>query len=96
MELPTPSEIIQSIDAFLTRHDMAATRFGRDATKNQNIVGLLRGGHEPSIGVLRRLKDFMDRKDAELAGGDHAVGDTAAAPAPSSGRMDEVSQEVRA
>jgi hypothetical protein len=91
MDIPTNEQIVQSIEDFLARHDMAATRFGRDATNNQNIVSDLRGGHAPSLAVLRRLKAFMERTDAEKAAADHVQGSTGDPAVSSSGKADAIS-----
>lgn len=91
MEIPTNEEIVGAIDAFLARHDnMPPTRFGREATKNQNIVADLRRGHEPSLGVLRRLKAYMALKDAERAAATHAASDTTAPGDGSAGKSDDL------
>ncbi|UYY60129.1 hypothetical protein [Sphingomonas sp. S2-65] len=93
MELPTIPEILASIDRFLERHgNMAPTRFGREATREPQLIESMRNGRIPNLGTLHRVKAYMDAKDAEAGcGADHADGDTASADEASCGKADEVS-----
>lgn len=84
MELPSDTELLAKIDAFLERHDMAPTRLGREATGEPQLLDSIRGGRSPSLKVWRKIADLMRRYD-EAAG--H----------PSTGKADEISgQAVRA
>lgn len=65
--MPSPAEVVEQIDAFLARHDMAPTRFGRDALGEPQFVSSLKAGRVPGLGVLARLSLFMRERDAELA-----------------------------
>jgi len=94
MELPTTEEIIASVEAFLARHAMAPSRFGRDATGDQNLLADLRKGASPSLARLHRMREFMEAKDAELAGADHDASDTTARPALSPGKSDDVTAQA--
>lgn len=66
MELPTRDELLGLIRAFLERHDMAPTRFGRDATGEPQLIKSIEAGRSPSLDVLHKLRGFMAAKDAEL------------------------------
>jgi len=67
MELPTSSEVLSTIDAFLTRHGMAPSRFGSEATGDANLVAELRKGLSPRLNRLHRIKAYMARIDREAA-----------------------------
>lgn len=66
MQLPTDTELLASIDAFLERHKMAPTRLGREATGEPQLLDSIRNGRSPSMKVWRKIADFMARYDAEL------------------------------
>ena len=91
IDVPSDAELVDAIEAFLDRHDMRPTRLGSEATGEPQLVSSIKGGRSPSLRVLQRLKAYMRRKDAELAGADHAGDATAAAVPPSSGNRDDVS-----
>jgi len=67
MDIPTDDQLIANIKAFLSRHDMAPTRFGREATGEPQLISSIESGRSPSLNTLQRIADFMLRKDAELA-----------------------------
>lgn len=82
MQIPTRPELLDSIDAFLERHDMKPTRFGRDATGEPQLIDSIRNkGRSPSLDVLLKIAEFMRRYDAE-------------ASAASTGQNDDVSRQV--
>lgn len=84
MDIPTPAELVEKIEAFIARHGMAETRFGRDAVRDPNLLSDLRAGQRlPGLTKLNRIADFMASRDAELVGADHAVTDTSAQVAAS-------------
>jgi hypothetical protein len=95
MDIPTPEELVHKIEAFIARHRMAETRFGRDAVRDPNLISDLRAGQRlPGLTKLNRIADFMRQKDAAVAGEDapeHSDGDTLDPSAPSSGKAGEVS-----
>lgn len=93
MEIPTQEQLLERIDAFLTRHSYADTRFGREATGEPNLLTTLRGGRSPSLRTMHRIFDFMTEKDRE-AGHDDA--DIASGAAGSSGTSTGISQQVTA
>lgn len=67
MNVMTHAELIERIDAFLSRHAMAETTFGRRATGEPALVSTLRDGRSPSLATLNRLAAFMAERDAELS-----------------------------
>ncbi|MBN8843280.1 MAG: hypothetical protein J0H88_08525 [Sphingomonadales bacterium] len=81
MELPSDTDLLASIDAFLARHDMAPTRLGREATGEPQLIDSIRGGRSPSLKVWRKVADFMRRYDD-------------AADLSSTGKADEVSGQA--
>lgn len=92
MDIPTPAELVAKIEAFIARHGMAETRFGRDAVRDPNLLSDLRAGQRlPGLTKLHRIAEFMASKDAEKAGADHVGSDTIGDPAASSGNPGEVS-----
>jgi hypothetical protein len=68
MDIPTRPELLETIDAFLERHDMAPTRLGRDATGEPDLIPSLRRGRNVSLDTLNRLAAFMRERDAALDG----------------------------
>ena len=98
MELPTIEDILTSIDAFLARHDMAVTRFGREATGEPQLIDSMRtGGRVPNLTTLHRMKAYMDAKDAErAAAADHADSDTTGDAASSCGKNGGISASAEA
>ncbi len=70
MDVPTQAELIERIEAFCARHDMAESRFGREAVNNPAFVSGLRDrGRSPTLETLNRLSIFMAERDAALAPG---------------------------
>lgn len=68
MEIPTRTELLASIDAFLERHEMKPTRFGREATGEPQLIDSIRNkGRSPSLDVLNKMADLMRRYDAAKA-----------------------------
>jgi hypothetical protein len=68
MDIPTPEEFLAKVEDFCRRHDMAETRFGRDAINNPNFIAGLRRDPpvSPTLETLNRIAEFMAGKDAEL------------------------------
>lgn len=88
MEIPTLEQLLSAIDAFLKRHDMAPSRFGREAVSDANLISALRGGASPSLNRMHRLRDYMARKDQEAG---HDVGNTDASGGASAENNVEIS-----
>lgn len=55
---------LRSIEQFLRKTGMPATRFGRDAARDPRLVFDLRKGREPTDRMKRRLEHFMNTYDA--------------------------------
>lgn len=64
MDLPTHDDLLARIDAFLDRHGMAESRFGRDATGEGDLVSSIRKGRSPTLKMLHRITAFMAECDA--------------------------------
>ena len=62
-------ELLREIEAFLDRHDMERTPFGLASCGNAKIIPQLEAGSTPRRRTLRKIRDFMAAKDAELASG---------------------------
>lgn len=67
MQVITEAELLSRIDTFLDRHDMAPTTFGRKATGEPQLIDSIRKGRSPSLKVVNRVIEFMDRTDEEAA-----------------------------
>lgn len=63
-DIPTEAALLARIKAFLARHDMAPSRFGRDATGEPQIISSIEGGRSPSLKVVHRIIAFMAEQDA--------------------------------
>ena len=73
MEMPTTSDLLNSIELFLGRHgDMAETRFGREATGEPQLIASMRRGRSPSLDTAGRITAYMRFKDGEVPA--HAAG----------------------
>ena len=93
MELPSIEQVLEKIDAFVERHGMSPTRFGAEATGDQNLVSALRGGASPSLKRLHRIADYMRRKDEER---EHGLRNAGSASLASPGNADSLSAQVTA
>lgn len=51
--------LIHAVEAFLSRHAMSASQFGRDAADDPRLVADMRGGREPRPSLDQRLRGFM-------------------------------------
>jgi 2,4-dienoyl-CoA reductase-like NADH-dependent reductase (Old Yellow Enzyme family) len=58
---------LRSIELFLRRTGMAATRFGREAVRDPRLVHDLRNGRELTERMRRRLEHFMNIHEREPA-----------------------------
>lgn len=52
--------LIRSIEAFLHRHAMTATTFGRVAARDPRLVADLRAGRDPRPPLDQRVRGFME------------------------------------
>lgn len=55
--------LLAEIDAFLARHGMAETRFGRDAMNDAHFVSRLRKGGSTTLRTVEKLNCFMAARD---------------------------------
>lgn len=55
--------LINSVETFLHRHEMAPTVFGRLAVQDPRLVLDLRKGREPRMPMDQRVRGFMDGYD---------------------------------
>lgn len=74
MDIPSRSELVARVDAFLLRHDIAPSRFGRDVTGEPNLVTTLRDGRELKHGALIKVLAFMAERDAKAKGETSFIG----------------------
>lgn len=58
--------LIRSVEKFLRRHRIAATQFGRLATRDPRFVLDLRKGREPRGPVEQRIEGFIAGYEAAL------------------------------
>lgn len=66
MDVPTHDELIERIERFCARHEMAESTFGRLAVNNPAFVSALRHpGRSPTLETLNRLAAFMAEADAK-------------------------------
>ncbi|WP_370169778.1 hypothetical protein [Sphingobium abikonense] len=68
MDIPTHREVLAQIEAFLLRHNMAPTRFGREATGEPQLIDSMQKGRSPSLKVLERVAVFMKERDTAAEG----------------------------
>ena len=57
---------LRSIEQFLRRTGIPATRFGREAVRDPRLVHDLRNGREPTERMRRRIEHFMNIYDGEV------------------------------
>jgi hypothetical protein len=76
IEIPTLEQVLAKVDDFLTRHEMAETRLGRDATGESSLISGMRAGRHPSLKTLLRLQAHMAEQDERVsaASGDMSPG----------------------
>lgn len=55
--------LLRRIERHLRRHDMAPTRFGREAARDPRLVHDLRNGREPGTRMIARVTRYMDNID---------------------------------
>lgn len=70
MHIPTMPEILASIEAFLKRHDMPPSTFGREATGEPQLIKSMRDGRSPSLKVLEKIATFMADHERRIVAGD--------------------------
>jgi hypothetical protein len=65
--IPTEADLLDRIRAFLARHDMAPTRFGREASGEAQLITSIERGRSPSLKVVHKIITYMAEQDAKLA-----------------------------
>lgn len=65
MLIPSMPEILDRIEAFLERHGMPPSTFGREATGEPQLIKSMKDGRSPSHRVLERVADFMADYDLQ-------------------------------
>lgn len=65
MDIPTEAELLDHIRAFLDRHEMAPTTFGRRATGEPQLISSIESGRSPSLKVVQRVMAFIEECDAD-------------------------------
>lgn len=55
---------LQQITAFLTKHDIAESRFGRDVANDPRLIGDMRYlGRVPRAAMWQRMREYMENYD---------------------------------
>lgn len=60
MNIPSDTELLEQVEAFLNRTGMPPTRFGIEATGESGLVKSIRDGRSITLRTGRRLVDFMN------------------------------------
>jgi hypothetical protein len=66
-----PTEFLATIEAFLAKAGMTASRFGKDAVGDPNFVLDIRNGRSPSIKVAMRALEFIEAQKHTRASEQH-------------------------
>lgn len=93
IDMLTEREILARIEAFLSKHGMPHTRFGRQAIGEASFVKTLREGRELKLGMARRLLVFMREFET---GADHHGADTTGTVTAASGKSAGSTAQVAA
>jgi 2,4-dienoyl-CoA reductase-like NADH-dependent reductase (Old Yellow Enzyme family) len=67
--------LIRSIENFLSRTGLPATKFGRLAVRDPRLVADLRNGREPRKRLVQRVEHFMNHYEQtvnRMTGASHA------------------------
>lgn len=59
--------LLHRIERYLKVRRMPPTRFGREAVGDPSFVFNLRNGREPRSATVKRVLDYLDARDAQLA-----------------------------
>lgn len=65
--LMTDEQLIEAMEAFCERHDMAPTRFGREAAREAQLIQSLKSGRSISLSRANRIVAFMNAYEASRA-----------------------------
>lgn len=87
MDIPTHATLLETIECFCARHDIAETRFGREAINNPAFISNLRRHPpvSPTLDTLNRVRAYMDGRDAAAA----TAAKLAAEPEPPAAPVEE-------
>lgn len=58
--------MLAKVERFLTRTEMAPTRFGRLVARDPRLVLDMRNGREPRPAMCRRIDSFIAMREAEM------------------------------
>jgi len=72
----TDEELLQRIEAFLERTDMAPSRFGREAMREPSFIESLRNGRSLSLKNANRVLRFMSEFDSAVPTDGGSTGQT--------------------
>lgn len=64
MDIPSPSEFLDHCQAFIVRHRMAPTTFGREAASDPAFIDTLANGRAPGLKLARQVQEFMRAYDS--------------------------------
>ncbi len=67
ISIPSDSELLEIIESFIARHNMAPTAFGRKATGEASFIATMKDGRKVSLHTANRIVNFMAKHDAQLA-----------------------------
>lgn len=65
--LMTEEQLIETIEAFCERHEMAPTRFGREAAREAQLIQSLKSGRSLTLARANRIVSFMNAYEASRA-----------------------------
>lgn len=60
MQMLSDNDLLARVEAFLMKHDMAHTRFGREVMGEASLVTRLRDGRSLSLKNANKVIAFMD------------------------------------
>lgn len=63
--MTTQPDLLKVIEAFLTKHQMEPTSFGKAALNDPNFVTDLRGGREVRRRTEERVRQWMADRDSQ-------------------------------
>ena len=68
MTIMSDIELLQHVEAFLERSQMAPTRFGREVMGEASLVARMKAGRSLSLTNANKLLDFIKGHDAQEYG----------------------------
>jgi predicted transcriptional regulator len=61
---PEIAALVRDIDAFIEREEMTPTDFGLLSIGDPNLYRHLKGGRNPRLGTMDRIRSFMRKREA--------------------------------